>query len=434
MEAGPDFPDEEEFPPGFVTGGEHFANEPVYDLDWGYDSEPLPNGRRMRLPRGRLVGGSSMTNGTICVRGAPDDFERWQARGAPGWGWDDVRPAYEAVESEVYLKRYGRDGWQPIQRSFYDGFVELGYREVDDLNAEDAWYGVVGPAPLNRRNTVRQGTLVTYIRKARPRPNFEVRGNALVDRVLFSGARATGIRYIDEDGHRVDVAADTVVLSAGAYGTPALLIRSGIGPADGLLGLGVDPLVDLPVGASLDDHPVCGFDLYAPELADVRAPSAAVYARDTANAWVSIGTTVDEAEGLCAVAFVLTAGSSEGTLTVTSLDPAVQPRIEHRYDLRGFDSAWETLGRLLATSPLSRVQRLFGERPLSVLLHEGVSTAFHPVGTCPIGKVVDDDLRVYGVEGLVVADASVFPAHVSNNPNLTCFMIGERAAAKLSGR
>lgn len=241
-----------------------------------------------------------MTNGTVCVRGAPFDFDRWRNQGAPDWGWNTVRPAYDRVEAEIPIKRYSRSAWQPIQEQFFNAFAELGYREVTDLNGPDAWYGVVGSTPINRRNTVRQGTLVTYIRKARTRPNFHLRDQALVERLLFAGTRITGVRYIDSARSVKEVAAAYVVLAAGTYGTPGILIRSGIGPADHVQELGAAVVVDLPVGVSLNDHVVCNFDLRAPELAEIRAPSAAVMARDIENRWFAVAATVDEEEGcLC---------------------------------------------------------------------------------------------------------------------------------------
>jgi choline dehydrogenase len=428
LEAGPDFPLERDFPPGFVTGGLHFENEPVFDLDWGYESEPLPSGRRMQLPRGRLVGGSSMTNGTVCVRGAPSDFERWQANGASSWGWDPVRPAYEAAELEIPIRRYPRSAWQPIQETFFDGFTAIGYRPVEDLNAPEAWSGVVGATPINRRNTVRQGTLVTYIRKARPRPNFEIRDRCLADRLLLASHRVVGVRYLDAQNGANEIRSECVVLAAGTYGTPGILIRSGIGPERQVRAIGAIPVADLPVGVSLNDHVVCNFDLHAPELADIRAPSAAVMARDVENRWFAVATTIDEGDGRCAIAFVLTGDCSDGSLTLSSLDPRVPPRIEHRYDVSGFEDAWETLGRLLGTPSFASAEPLFREDELGNIVTANANSAYHPVGTCAMGVVTSDALEVYGTENLFIADASVFPTQVSNNPNLTCYMVGERAA------
>jgi choline dehydrogenase len=434
LEAGPDFPDELVAPPGFVSGGVHFENEPVFDLDWGYISEPLPTGRRMQLPRGRLVGGSSMTNGTVCVRGAPFDFERWQTHGATEWGWQDVRRAYELVEAEIPIKRYSRASWQPVQERFFEAFTELGYREASDLNAADSWYGVIGATPINRRNTVRQGTLVTYIRKARPRPNFEIRARSLVDRVLLSGERVSGVRYIDHHGAPQEVLADHVVLAAGTYGTPGVLIRSGIGPEAHLRELGIEIIVDLPVGEGLNDHVVCNFDIRAPELAEIRAPSAAVMARDPENRWFAVAATIDELDGLCAFAFVLTSDCANGTLTLTSGDPTRPPRIEHRYDLARFDAVGETLLALQQTGAFNDAEFLATGDEWADVVETNANSAYHPVGTCPIGAVVDQSLQVLGMENLYVADASVFPCEVSNNPNLTCYMIGEEAARLIKRR
>jgi choline dehydrogenase len=434
LEAGPDFPDELVAPPGFVSGGLHFENEPVFDLDWGYVSEPLPTGRRMQLPRGRLVGGSSMTNGTVCVRGAPFDFERWQTHGATDWSWDDVRRGYESAESEIHIRRYPRASWQPVQERFFEAFTELGYREVSDLNAADAWHGVIGATPINRRNTVRQGTLVTYIRKARPRRNLEIRAHSLVDRVLLSDERAIGVRYIDDRGAPQEVLSDQVAIAAGTYGTPGILIRSGIGPEKHLRELGVEVAADLPVGEALNDHVVCNFDIRAPHLADIRAPSAAVMARDQENRWFAVAATIDELDGLCTLAFVLTADCANGTLTLTSRDPTQPPRIEHRYDLSGFQEIAETLSALPQTRAFSDVDFLATGNQLLDVVETNANSAYHPVGTCPIGAVVDQTLHVFGIENLYVTDASVFPCQVSNNPNLTCYMVGETAAGLVRRR
>jgi choline dehydrogenase len=442
VEAGPDFPDEAESPPAFLTGGnvlgEGFAGAgaPVPDLDWGYWSEPVADGRRVHLRRGRLVGGTSMINGSVAVRGAPRDFDRWQEVGAPGWGWAEVRPYFERVESVVPIKRYPPERWLPIQTAFVEGLEQLGYRRVEDLNAPDAWDGVVGAWPQNRRNEIRQGTLVTYVRAARGRSNLEIRDRTLADRVVLSGSRVTGVRLIGPDGRSQDVETDLVILSAGAYGTPAVLLRSGIGPAEELGGLGIAPEADLPVGRDLRDHPQCFFHLRAPpELAAMGGPGFAVVARG--EGWWSFPFGLDEEAGLCAVAFALASEDASGMVTLTSADPAAAPRIDHRYrDVIArdeFAGAFEIFGELAAAPALAaRGARNADEGlDLETILAERLGTAFHPCGTCAMGAVVDEELRVHGVEGLRIADASVFPLHVTNNPNLTCFMVGERAAAMI---
>lgn len=214
MEAGPDFPDEATDPPAFLVGGsamgENFAGAGAAtpDLDWGYWSEALPGGRRVRLHRGRLVGGTSMVNGCVAVRAAPGDFTEWERLGATGWSWPDVLPHYERVEREVPIRGYTPEAWQPVQHAFVEGFAELGFRPVSDINAPDAWDGVVGAWPQNRRNEIRMGTLVTHVRPARARPNFRVLDRALADRVLISGAGGAAARA---PGARARAAAALVV-------------------------------------------------------------------------------------------------------------------------------------------------------------------------------------------------------------------------------
>ena len=155
-------------------------------------------GRSLRLPRGRLVGGTSMINATIAARGAPFDFDRWAAMGNKGWAWADLLPLFIAIENDVnfgdqpihgrdgpiVIQRYKPQSWAPVNRAMYDACVELGVREAPDLNAPDAQAGVVGPMPHNRYKEVRLGTLVTYMRAARARPNLTIRAGCHVDRVL----------------------------------------------------------------------------------------------------------------------------------------------------------------------------------------------------------------------------------------------------------
>ena len=225
LEAGPDFPDEETLPPLFsVSGGHRWIPAGIPELDWGYWDQPHPNGHRVRLARGRLVGGSSMVNGCVAVRGAPLDYDRWAAKGNAGWSWAELLPYFMRIEHDaefgsepyhgeggpIHIRRYPESTWSPVHHAFYEGSLELGLREHADLNAPDAYAGVVGPWPSNRLDEVRLGTLTTYIRQARRRPNFTLRADCLVDRVLLDGDRAVGVRYIDAAGRPVDVGAGTV--------------------------------------------------------------------------------------------------------------------------------------------------------------------------------------------------------------------------------
>ncbi len=441
IEGGPDFPDERTHPPGFLSGGAFMAEgsagsgAAVPDLDWGYRNEPDSRGRRIRLARGKLVGGTSMINGCIAVRGRREDFAHWVEAGAEGWGWDDVLPVYERVEREVPIKTYPRHQWLPFQRVGVDAFLELGYRYAADMDAADAWDGVTGPWPCSRRNEIRQGTLVTYIRKARGRPNLRIIDRTLVDRVLLDGARVTGILAYDRDRTQVVLTADTVFLCAGVYGTPPILLRSGIGPAGEVRELGITPLADLPVGKGLMDHATCGFRLHAPPaVARLGGPGLAAVARG--KDWWAIPKPADEEEGVCDVLFCLATTGGSGSIRIASREPDAAPRIDNRYgetaDGDGFDSAWQTFQELLATHAFRDAGVGDGRNGESLrdILRRWIASAGHGAGGCAIGRVVDPDLGVYGIEGLRVADASVFPRHVTNNPNLTCYMVGEMAAAR----
>jgi choline dehydrogenase len=445
LEAGPDFPDEAERPPPFFAGGSIAglggigSGAPVPELDWGYWSEPMASGRRVRLGRGRLVGGSGMINGCVFVRGWPSDFDRWVAAGAAGWGWDDVKPFHELVERVVPVMTYPREVWLPVQELFAEASVELGFRYVEHLNAPDAWDGVVGPWPRNRRNEIRQGSIITHLRAARGRRNLEIRDHALVDRVLLSGARATGVVYIDDAGAAREVQADEIVVSAGAYGSPPILMRSGIGAADDLRALGITPVCDLPVGRGLLEHPGVSFRVrVAPTCARLGWPSNATVSRG--DGYWAIPRPFDEEAGIVAFSYFLglTDGPPGGSVRLRSTDPRDAPAIEHGYDnvvATGFDTVWSDFRELLASGPLRRAgaRDLEAGTPLVQRVRDGLSTGTHPVGGCAIGSVVDPDLRVYGTTGLRVADASVFPGHMSNNPNLMCFVVGEIAAVKLAG-
>lgn len=429
VEAGPDFPREAEAAPSFYAGGAYFGFSPVWEHDWGFVSEPLPWGRSITIPRGRLMGGSSMTNGTLCVRGAPYDFARWETLGAAGWGWEDVDRCYRRVEAEIPLKTYPRRGWQPVQEAFASTLLERGYRWHDDMNAPDAWHGAVGPGPYNRADEIRLGTLPTYLRRARGRANLALRPDTLVDRVLLDGAgRASGIAVIGPDGQRAVIEADLVVLSAGAIGTPSILLRSGVGPAGELAALGIQPRHDLPVGKRLHDHSCFGVHFEAPHLADVCSPNSSVLARDPDDGWLCVAFTA--AEGCeCCLYFVMTDDPGLGEVTLASADPAAKPRIRLHYELDGYTPCWELAHELLASPGFAGARTL--DTSLQDTLHARITTGHHVAGTCGIGRVVAPDLRVLGLQGLAVADASIFPAHVSNNPNLTAFMVGERAAELL---
>jgi choline dehydrogenase len=442
VEAGADFPNEATAPWPWMTIGSGLGGvslgPPVPEMDWDVHSEPLSSGRRIPLPRGKVVGGSSMVNGCIAVRGRPSDFDGWLKAGAVGWGWSDVQPIFERVENAIGLRQAPRSRWLPVQDLLISGFEQLGFRWVRDMNAADSWDGVVGPWPQNIINGIRGGALVNYIRWARQRPNFQIREKALVDKVLMHGARAVGVEYIDHEGARSTVRAERIVLAAGTFATPAILMRSGIGPADHLRSLGINVVADLPVGRGLSDHASCGFKLVLPpEYARMGTPMRAAVVRG--RGWFGAPLALDEEEGLCSLGVVLSNLESNGRLWLASSDPSTRPVVDLAFqnviDRKLFEPAWQAFFELLETPALRAAGARPAEDPESLddLLQKRMSSGHHAVGGCPIGTVVTPQLAVLGTESLYVIDGSVFPTNVTNNTNLTCLVVGERGAEFLSG-
>ena len=436
LEGGPDFPNEIESPPAFLVGGTPLGGgfagigAATPDLDWGYFSEELPDGRRMHLRRGKMVGGTSMINVGAFVRGKPSDFDEWQQLGATGWGWNDVEPFYERIGEIIPTKTYPPETWPPFTHAFADAYKEIGYEWHDDLNKPDAWGEVVGPWPMNRRNEIRLGTLTTYVRRARPRSNFTVLGNANVDRILLDGTRAIGVRVADGR----EFYANRIIVSAGAFGSPAILLRSGIGPANELEEIGINPVSDIPVGRGLRDHPSCMFHLESPP-SEARLMGAGFAVAARGPNFFSFPASWDEEVGIVTITIALNRQQPNGSVRLASRNPEEQPLIDCDFagvlERGDFEEAWGVVQRLSRTDAFRSRGIKNGDaiRPFEEVIRERIGLSFHLASTCPIGKVVDERLRVYGVEGISVADASVFPENISNNLNMSCAMVGERVAA-----
>jgi choline dehydrogenase len=322
---------------------------------------------------------------------------------------------------------------EPAQAPFLQACEALGHEILADHNAPGA-IGA-GRLPLNEVGGVRQSTALTYLRAARRRSNLTVHADRQVERVLVEDGRAIGVQLVDGDR----IHADQVVLCAGAFGSPTLLMRSGIGPADELARLGVPVHRDLPgVGRNLHDHPLLRIPFAADGLPPADPPRHTLLTTRTDVQVFPSGPTVDEPDVLTLLVGLM-APRSRGALRLASADPAIPPRIDPGHLQDPDDVARLTAGarlahRIAATAPLSPHLSARSPEPGPRWVRENAGSYQHPVGTCRMGPaddphaVVDGTGRVHGVEGLSVIDASIMPSIPSANTNLPTLMLAERLA------
>jgi choline dehydrogenase-like flavoprotein len=469
LEAGPDYHDAP-LPPEIANG---FS--PAFTHDWGYVHEPDQLGRTIHLPRAKLVGGCSATNATFALRGTPGDYDEWAAQGNPSWAFADLLPFFRSLENDVdiYSEWHGTTGPLPIrrssreeltavQRAFLQACAEVGYAQVADHNAP----GAIGAGllPMNTISGVRQSTAQTYLAQARSRPNLTVRGLALVDRLLFEGRRAVGVRLaLSEE----TIWADTILLSAGTYNSPMILMRSGLGPAQHLQELDIPVLEDLPgVGANLMDHPLLGMRFAAPLSACAEGHPAfqtlltlksedAIADHDLHIFPHSIFPCYpEESESRAQFALLIAVmrPHSRGRLRLRSSAPDAPPAIDLGYftdprDMRRMLKGVRVARQVAQTAAMRELalQELYPgtELPetdanLEAAVLAEVESYHHPVGTCRMGPatdsmaVVDPQGKVQGVKGLWVVDASIMPTIPAANTNLPTILVAERCAAWLT--
>jgi len=471
LEAGPYYPTTAQMPDDLLNG----HNNSYTAHDWRYRAEPNTSGRLTAFPRGRVVGGSSAVNTAIALRGVPEDYDEWAALGNDEWSWAKVLPYFRRLEHDhdfdddfhgrngpIPIRRYREDELTPVQAAFVRAMRDRGYPETKDNN-NPASTGLA-PHPMNRDGRLRMSVAICYVEPARHRLNLTIRGDCLTRRIVFDRDRATGVE-VESGGQTQVVEGDRIVLASGAIGSPAILMRSGIGPEAHLRELGIGVLRDVPgVGANLDDHPMLGVTFLANEgLLDPDGPLVQVTYRYTSalgeernDMQLMPVSAISAGDGriVYSIGSVVERQKSIGRLTLTSADPHAAPRIENRFcehadDVRrlvegvrmavevGAHDAFAALnaGRL---SPRDDV--LADDEALGAFCKKVAASGFHPSCTAkmapasdPMG-VVDQHLRVRGFDNLYVADASVMPKCPRANIHLTSIMIGERAGEWLRER
>jgi choline dehydrogenase len=441
-------------------------------LDWGYSTTPQASadGRVVHCPRGRMLGGCHSHNANAWVRGHPADFDAWAYRGNRGWNWASVLPIFKRIEDwqgppsdlrgtggPMFVSPPEQTG--PIAAAFVEAGREVGLPVLDDINGPSM--EGVGFFNFTIKNGRRFSVASAYLRPALGRSNLTVITGAEAHRLLFDGERCTGAEYeVDGTLERVRATRE-VVLCAGAIGSPRVLLLSGIGPAAELEALGITPRTDRPgVGKNLQDHPLLGgiaYELKGPVPPVVNNGAEAtlwwrsrpgLYSPDIQPVVIEFPFATPElATRLPESCFVIAPSvvrvASRGSVTLCSPDPAVAPAIDmgylqNRADLEALLAAIDlcrAMGAAKAFDALRKREVMPGpldRTAMTAWIRQAVTTYFHPSSSCRMGiddqAVVDPELRVYGVSGLRVADASIMPAITTGNTNAPSVMIGEKAA------
>jgi choline dehydrogenase len=458
--------------------------------DWAYFTEEQPrlNGRRLFWPRGKVLGGSSSINAMMYIRGNRLDYDGWRDAGNEGWSYDDLLPyfrrsenqgrgasAYHSVRGPLHVSDLRTAN--PVSRAFVEAGIEIGLEANDDFNGERQ--DGVGLYQVTQKNGRRHSTAAAFLVPALRRSNLTVVTHAHATRVLFQRGRASGVEFVRE-GKAERAAAREVILSGGAVNSPQLLMLSGVGPADDLRAHGIAVAADLPgVGRNLRDHlfvalvygctrPVTlasaeSLGNLARYLVLRKGPltsnvgEAGGFARvsDAAEApdiqfiagpvaYLNHGFTPYEGHAFT-VGAVLLQPKSSGRLTLRSADPFEAPVIEPNYladetDLRTLVEGVRLVRKIVGARALEPFRgeethpgaSVRGDDELAGYVRDMAETLYHPVGTCRMGDddraVVDSRLRVRGVDGLRVVDASIMPDIVRGNTNAPTIAIAEKGA------
>ncbi len=479
VEAGPDYPTFAEIPDPIKYGysSRDGAAGVLRAHDWDYSARATGNFQDMFVPRGMVTGGSSAVNAQIFLRGVPEDYDSWGWPGSDEWCYRNLLPYFRKIETDLDVaddyhgtegpipcRRWPRDQWHPPQRAFHEACMEAGFPNCDDHNNPDTTG--VGPLAFNNPAGIRYSTAITYLAEARERPNLTISADSFARRLVFEGTRAVGVE-IERNGDVMTEYGSEIVLSAGAIGSPHILMHSGIGPPERIEAAGVVVLHALPgVGRNLRDHPMifATWDFADRSWIDRDGPKIQLALRYTAPgselrndmivymiSWTPEGTGrySDQTDPYgVRMNCVLNLEFSAGELYIESDDPHAQPFIDYNYladpeDLRRMRDGIRRcvgLGRRAAFQNIvadlmePAWDDLQDDEALNTWMRRTVTTGHHSSCTCKMGPasdpmaVVDQYGMVHGLEALRIADASIMPDCPRANINVSVLAIGERIA------
>ena len=458
-------------------------------VDWDLlgEEEPGLGGRRLFLPRGKVIGGSGSINAMIYVRGNRADYDGWAAGGADGWSYDEVLPYYRRSEDNERgadefhgvggpLAVSDSRAMSPLIETMIEASVAAGHEYNPDFNG--ARQDGVGRFQLTQRDGRRCSTAAAFLHPAAGRPNLHVLTDTMALRILFDGTRAVGVE-IARGGAVEEIRAEReVILSAGAYQSPVLLMISGLGPADELPLYGIEVREDLPVGHNLQDHCMAQLNYETDEASlygtftpenfaafeqgngplTSNIPEAGAFFRTrpdlpapdiefhyAPSMFYDEGLTAPHCSGYC-FGPVVVKPTSRGRVMLRAPLPDSKPRVLTNFlttdeDRRAMIEGVRMAMEIAEQAPLKKVARTAFSVPagdsdeeIMRFVKRAGQTVYHPTSTCAIGAVVDPQLRVYGIDGLRVVDASVMPTITRANTNAAAIMIAEKAADLISGR
>jgi choline dehydrogenase len=483
IEAGPDYPDFDKMPDPVKYGYGYDRNiwasafGPNSLHSWNYTARSTAQAEPMLVPRGKVVGGSSAVNAQIFLRGIPEDFDEWAARGNDRWSSQELLSYHRKIETDqdfsddfhgndgpIIARRWKRSEMTADQEAFYQACLSVGYADSPDQNHPDSTG--VGPTPFNNPDGIRWSTALGYINPARHRLNLTLRANVHSLRVLIEDDRAVGVE-VESGGEVFTLNGDEIILSAGAINSPQLLMLSGIGPADHLRDMGIPVIKDLPgVGKNLRDHPQVQLTWKTRDdfEQDPLAPRIQLALRYTADdsplrndmfihpfgfaTESGIYLLSDQKPLGVGMIIALYLAKGAGEITLNSIDPHEQPFLNYDYlkeeeDRRRFREAVHIAINLAKSDAYSKFiehsveptdAALESDESLDQWLLENVRTSHHVSGTAKMGPssdemaVVDQFGHVYGIDNLRVADASIMPDCIRANTNVTSMVIGERIA------